>query len=563
MASRRIVRTFLFMAVIASLVLAACTQPPAPAAETQAPAATEAPAAPAAGRKVATFIFTQEFDTLNPAYTNMWFSSITQQIWNCWAWVFDQENALVPVLVSEIPSEDNGGITNEGKTITLKLRDDIKWHDGEPITSADFKFTYDMYMNDANAVASRTPYDLISSVETPDERTVVVNFKEPYAPWAARLFVGLLPEHVIKPEFEANGTMDTSAWNKAPTVGCGPFKFAEWESGSFARFEANEDYWLGKPGIDEIFIRFVPDDASQIAALKAGDSDLGTFFAYSDLPELEAAGIEVISVFSGYNEGWYFNLGEKGHPAIKDVKVRQAMAYAFDRQKLVNDLLLGRTQPAATMWDNTPFVDPAIAPYPFDPEKAKALLDEAGWVDSNGDGTRDKDGKELVLGFGTTTREIRVDTQAVVQQMFKEVGIGLDLQTFDSDIFFAGYGEQGPAATGALDFYEYSTVTAFPDPDSADFRCAEIPSDENPAGTNWSAICDEELESLFALSTTQVDVNDRIDTFHKITRLIFDKVYWLGVWQDPDLFGISARLDNVKLSGGSPFFNIHEWTIAQ
>lgn len=590
MASRQIIRTFLFLVVIASLVLAGCAQPPAPAAETEAPAeateapaaeateapaaeateppveATEAPAAeePAEGdRQVATFIFTQEFDSLSPAYTNMWFSSITQQIWNCWAWAFDEKNALVPVLVTEIPSVENGGISSDGKTITLKLRDDITWHDGTPITSADFKFTFDMYMSDANAVNSRAPYDLVTSVETPDEQTVEVTFTEPYAPWAPRLFVGLLPQHVLQPEFDANGTLDTAAWNKEPTVGCGPFKFSEWESGSFARFEAYDDYWLGRPAIDEIFIRFVPDDASQIAALKAGEGDLGTFFAYSDLPELEAAGIEIISVFSGYNEGWYFNLGENGHPALKDEKVRQAMAYAFDRQKLVDDLLLGRTKPAATMWDNTPWVDPTIEPYPFDPEKAKSLLDEAGWIDSNDDGTRDKDGEELVLGFGSTTREIRVDTQAVVQQAFMDVGIGLDLQTFDSDIFFAGYGENGPAATGALDFYQYSTVTAFPDPDSADFRCAEIPSDENPAGTNWSAICDQELEDLFALSTTQVDVAERTATFNQITRLIFDKVYWLGVWQDPDLYGISSRIQNVKLSGGSPFFNIHEWAIAQ
>jgi peptide/nickel transport system substrate-binding protein len=554
----------LWLVVIASMALASCTPtaaPVAPAATEAAPAATEAPK-PAAERKVATFIWTQEFDTLNPLYTNMWFSSITQQIWSCAAWVFDDQNQLKADLVKEIPSVENGLISADGKTITLKLRDDIKWHDGEPITSKDFDFTYKMYMADKNAVASRTPYDSIEKLETPDATTVIVTFKEPYAPWGAKLFFnGMLPAHVLQPVFDKDGTIDAAEWNKAPKVGCGPFKFESWESGSFARFVANDSYWLGRPKLDEIFFKFVPDDASQIAALKTGEGDLGTFFAYGDLPDLEAAGIKILKSFSGYNEGWYFNFTDKGHPAIKDLKVRQAMAYGFDRFSLVKDLLLGRTEVAATMWDNTPWVDPSIKPYPYDPEKAKALLDEAGWKDSNGDGVRDKDGVELKLKFGTTTRQIRQDTQAVLQNQFKEIGIALDLQTFDSDIYFAGYGENGPIARGEMDFYQYSTVTAFPDPDSSDFLCREIPSDENPAGVNWSALCDEELDKLFNLETSQVDLAARTDTFHKITKIMFDKVYWLGVWQDPDLFGISSRLQNVKISGANPFFNIYEWDL--
>ena len=123
-----------------------------PAAPTEPPAApTEPPAAPtelpAVQHKVATFIWTQEFDTLNPYYTNMWFSAITQQLWNCWAWDFDDQNAPHPVLLKEMPSEANGGISPDGKMITMKLRDDIVWSDGTPITSEDFIFTHDMVMD--------------------------------------------------------------------------------------------------------------------------------------------------------------------------------------------------------------------------------------------------------------------------------------------------------------------------------------------------------------------------------------------------------------------------------
>jgi peptide/nickel transport system substrate-binding protein len=347
-------------------------------------------------------------------------------------------------------------------------------------------------------------------------------------------------------------------------VGCGPFVFDEWESGSFARFVANDKFWLGRPNLDELFFQFVPDDASMIAALVAGDGDVGTFFAYSDLPQLEEAGIKIMNSFSGYNEGWYLNLHpEKGNPALKDVRVRQALAYGFDRQTLVKDLLLDRTKVAATDWDNTPWVDPTITPYPFDPDKAKALLKEAGWEDTNGDGTVDKDGVELVLKYGTTTREIRQDTQAVAQQDLAAVGIGIDLQAYDSDLFFSSYADDGPSANFSLDIIQYSDSPNFPDPDTSLWRCSEIPSDENPAGVNTSGMCDEKLEALFKKQESQVDFNERQQTFFEITRYIYDQAYWIGMWQDPDLFGFSDRMINVKMSGAIAFFNVAEWDVTE
>jgi peptide/nickel transport system substrate-binding protein len=570
--------TLLFVFVVFALVLSACgggqaaptQEPAAPAApqETAAPAEPAATVAPAE-RKVVTLIWTQEFDTLNPMYTNMWFVSVLYPVYMCQAWWYDENNDPVPNLVAEIPSTENGGISEDGRTITLKLRDDIVWSDGTPITSADFKFTYDMELADGNAVASRSPYDLIESLDTPDDRTVVATFSDPYAPWLSSLFAGsagisIIPAHILQPVFDSEGTIDTADWNKAPTVGCGPFVFEEWQSGSFARFVANDNFWLGRPKLDELFFRFVPDDASMIAALVAGDGDVGTFFAYSDLPQLEEAGITIMNSFSGYNEGWYINMHpEKGNPALKDVKVRQALAYAFNREKLVQDLLLGRTDVAATDYDRSPWVDPTITPYPYDPEKAKALLEEAGWTDTNGDGTVDKDGVELVLKYGTTSREVRQDTQAVAQQDLAAVGIGLDLQSFDSDLFFSSYAEDGPSANFSLDIIEYSDSPNFPDPDSSVWRCGEIPSDENPAGVNTTGLCDQTLEDLFVKQETQVDFAERQQTFYQITRYIYDNAYWIGLWQDPDLFGFSDRMTGVKLSGATAFFNVAEWDVTE
>ncbi|MEJ2211434.1 MAG: peptide ABC transporter substrate-binding protein, partial [Anaerolineae bacterium] len=443
------------MVVLSLLVvsLAACGATPepaptqAPAAEqpTQAPAPEEPTQAPPAEKKVVTFAWTQEPDSLNWVYSNMWFSSITQQIWHCWAWEFDDQNVPYPNLVTEIPNVDNGGVSEDGLTITLNLRDDIIWSDGTPITAEDFVFTYDMIMDPGNTVVSQYPYDYLESVEAPDERTVVMTFSEPFASWQALFWRGVMPKHVLQPVFDAEGTIDEADWNRAPTVGCGPFDFAEWESGSYIRFVKNPNYWKGEANIDEIYLQFVPDDASQTAALIAGDADLGTFPPLSDVPALQDAGLEIMIGNSGYAEGWYFNFRDMAPDSIKDVRVRQAIAMAIDRNAITEDLLLGLTEPVMTLWDPIEggrYLSPDLKPWPYDPDAARNLLEEAGYTDSDGDGIReDAEGNPLVLTHGTTTREIRQDAQAVAQQYLREVGIDLQIYNYDADLFFGSYSD--------------------------------------------------------------------------------------------------------------------------
>ena len=556
--------TLLVLALLMGLLLVACgggeeVQPVETIPdEVAAPPVTEAEPAVT---KVATFIWTQEWDSLSPMYTGMWFSSITQAIWNTAAWHFDVDNNPVPVLVTEIPDLENGGISADGRTITLNLRDDIVWSDGQPITSADFLFTHEMTVNPSNIVNSTYPYSLIETISAPDERTVVMTFEEPFVPWLATLWTYLLPQHVLQPVFEADGTLDGAAWNLAPTVGGGPYVFAEWESGSFARFVRNDNYFGPRPNIDEIFFRFVPDDASQTAALRTGDGDLGTFIPLSDVPILEAEGVNVVAVVSGYDEGWYIYFGEEAHPALADVRVRQAIALCFDRFSINENLLLGITEPAVTFWDNTPFANPELEAWPYDPAEGNALLEAAGWVDSNGDGVRDKDGVELILKHGTTTRAIRQDTQAVAQQQLAECGIRLETIGYSSDVFFQSYGGGGPTPTGQLDIAQWSANEAFPDPDSSRWLCAEIPNDESPDGINDQKICDEELDALFRLQATQIDFDERQQTLHEIGRIMYENIYWLGVWQDLDTWAVSERLTNVTISGATPFYSIAQWDV--
>jgi len=566
-------------ALLFSIALAACSgNTPAelsatvPLASPQVQITSQvSPTAPAgiSGPKSITLLYTRTIDNLNPLYSSLqvndqWFSAITLQIWNAWAWDFDEQNNSIPVLVKEIPSLQNGGISSDGRVITMQLRDDIVWSDGQPITSADFRFTFQMAVNPNNSVATSIPYNLITSLDTPDERTVVITFSQPYIPWLGNLWHGLLPSHILQPVFDTAGTLDNAEWNTAPTVGCGPYVFSERLEGESIRFVANDRYWAGRPKIDEVTIRFMADNAEQTAALSSGQGDLGLRIAYPDVPSLQTVGLIIQKVFSGYNEGLFFYMHPfEGHPALQDARVRQAIAQSIDRPTLIREVLLDQTAPAATYWDNTPYIDPGVQPWAFDPERARGLLDEAGWVDANGDGVREKGDVNLEFTYGTTTSPVRLDAQTKMVAQLAQVGIRLEPSSYDTETFFQDYAEGGPAATGQLDIFQYAPTTNPGDPHTTDFLCGEIPSEEVPTGTNWSYYCDQELDALFQLELTQIDFNQRQQTFHQISKMIFDRLYFVGLWQEPDLWAMRSRLANVRLSGPTPFFNIMEWDLTE
>jgi len=572
---------FLFsLVVLASLVLAACgggtpaaTEPP-PAAATEAPttAATEAPAteaateAPAAAAGTAIITFVQQPTTLSPLYQTQWFSLITTQFWNKSLWSFDPDNNPVPELAAEIPSAENGGLSEDGMTLTIKLRDDVNWSDGEPVTANDFVFTYDMYMADANTVSSRYPYeDYVESMEATDDHTLVVHFNSPFAAWLVTLFSGgAVPEHVLRPVFDADGTLDNAEWNNAPTVGVGPFVFTEWEADSHMIFEANPN-WINPPKLQQVFIRMA-DDAAQEVSILAGDTDIGTFLDWSQADAINNSGKAMfVTQPSGYDEGWFLNFDpETTHPAMSDVNVRKAIVLATDREKIVQDLLGGLTEVPATFWASTPpYEDPGLTALAYDAEEAKRLLDEAGWVDSNGDGTRDKEGTELVLRYIANQRQLRKDVQAVVQQMWAQVGIGTELVNYGDD-YFNGYADGGPQATGQYEIAEYSSAPSFPDPDaSVNWLCSEVVGSDNPDGGNWQGYCNEELDKLFDQQAITTDPEARKQLYFQIEKIMTDDVVWVGMWKDPDLWSVSNRLQNVRFSGATPFWNAHEWIIGE
>ncbi len=520
--------------------------------------------------KVVVITLKQSPDTLNPLYTDMWSARVLSDLYLATGlFTYNERNEPIPWVAKEIPSLENGGLSPDGKIITYRLREDARWSDGVPLTADDYVFTWQMMMNDRNAVISRAPFDTaVDKVEAAGPYTLIVTLKRPFAPWQARIFSTLnstnaIPRHILERVFANQGTLDDAAWNKKPSVGAGPFVFKEWQPDQIV-FAANENFWLGRPRLDEITVRLVSDDAAQLAALKSGQSHLGAFIAYGDMPDLEASGAVVLaSVSSGYRESLFFNLSAQtetaGHPALQDARVRRAIVMAIDREKICQELLAGRTWPVATFWAGTPFGNPAVTLIPYNPDEARRLLDEAGWLLGE-DGIRAKDGIQLRLRYVSTNHYLRVRAQEMVQQMLGAVGIDTTLSQFDSAAFFASTNEGGPIAWGRYDIEEHTESAQFPDPTYAGWLCAQTPA-YTSEGVNHQFLCDNQLEELFAWQSETMSMGDRAGIYYEISRLLDERVYWASLWDDPDWWAVSGRMRQIRLSGATPFWNSYEWDI--
>jgi len=542
------------------LVLSACGPKVVPATATPVQANdTPVPSSPVPSeKKIITIAWTQEPNSLNRSYSSMWYMSVLNEIYSCSPWQFDENNEPYAFMLTELPS-----ISVDGLVVTMHLRDDLVWSDGEPITADDFMFTYDMITNPANLVDSVYPYDKFI-VSASDPLTVVMTFAEVFSPWMSTIWQGrIMPKHVLQPVFDAEGTINTAEWNMAPSVGCGPFNFTTWESGSYMQFDRKDNYWGTPAKLDSVIFQFVPDDAAQTAACLAGDADVCVWPPYEDIPAFREAGLNVMTEPSGYNEGWFFNLRDMATPFIKDLNVRKAIAMSLNREANT-DLRLKVVNVTETFWDAFPaYVDPGITPWPYDPEAAKALLEASGYVDADGDGIReDAIGNKLTISEANTTKTERQSYQALAQQQLLAVGIDLKIYSYDSDILFDSFSAGGPAATGIHDIYEWSDVPAWPDPDSSYWLCDQVPSDANPYGLNYF-VCDPTLDALFKQEVVTGDPAARMAIFHQITRYMHDNVYYLGIWEDGDVWILNPRITGAKFSGVTPFFNISEWDITQ
>jgi len=539
--------------------------------------------APVAAQDVPTLTvgFAQEPDSMNGFYSSMAFAQWANDLVQASLWDVTDTLEPYPVLAAEIPSIENGGISEDYMTYTIRIKEGLLWSDGTPLTSDDFVFTYQMVDTPANNFLQATSIaEALESVEAIDATTFTLTFNAP-KPFPEDMagspgLSTLLPAHIYRPIFEAEGSIEFADANQDPTVFSGAYTLTEWRRGEQMTFEANPNYALGAPSIGRIVLRFFPDTETQYAALQAGQLDFVPNIPEGDMPRVaEYENIQLKTVFGGYIESLWLNLRTEetpraGHPALQDVNVRQAIRFALDRQAISDQLLAGAVSPTDSIYASSPFEDTSLGVTEHNIEQANALLDEAGWVDNNGDGTRDMDGVELVLRYSSTTAGWRNNIQAVVQQQLAEVGIGTILEAYPASEFFGSWSNNGINAAGEYDIAQYANNTALTNPANVTvyeaLNCDQIPSEANPGGQNFTGFCSEEMDAAAQVTLNSLDEQERLDAAYTIQSIMRDEAPLINLFPRGDNYAFNAtrfaETPRIGSGVGNTWFDIVNWELA-
>ena len=436
MSNRLLGRHALPAAVLFLIALAVLLPGAALAGDSPSPAASDAPVIYRVGLQ-------SEVDNMNP------FSTYSTIPWECFrvgynflTW-YDADFKPVPDLATEVPSVENGGITEDGKVWTFHLRPNVKWSDGQPLTARDVAYTYNRILRQEIGMYIGY-FPNVTKVEAPDDQTVVITSKKPNAVLTA-LYVPILPEHIWKdvPDNKAE------SWPNVPMVSSGPFHVTEVKNGKYVKMEKNEYYKDGfgvDPVVDQVFFNMYQTQDGVVADYKAGnldaaiELDAGFFQSLKNVPgstSIAAPGLGFHEL--GMNS--YDSPKSKGNKLLLDKNIRVAIDYAIDKEGIASIAMAGLAQPATSLLSPVDtffrWEVPADQLRTYDPEKAKAILDEAGYK-VGADGIR-QDAKGNKLDFRLAAfNEYPMDITAAkkITSYLKDVGIGTDLQVMDENAFY-------------------------------------------------------------------------------------------------------------------------------
>lgn len=463
---------------------------------------------------------------------------------------------FVPILAAEVPTQENGGISKDGLTVTYHLRKGIMWSDGVPLTSKDVKFSWQAMMNPNNNVVSRHGFDEIKSIDTPDDTTVILHLKEKFAPIVAAFFgpsdspTNVAPAHLLAQYPNINQI----PFNNEP-IGSGPYKLAEWVKGDHITLVPNDKYFLGKPRLKRIEIRIIPDENTTLNLLRTHDIDWMFEPSYSTYPALQT--IRDIDVrynnINGY-EGMQLNLQ---HPPLNDLQVRRAIAYAIDKKRLLHTLTFGQeTLATEDLPDWIWAYNPHVRVYPHDPAKARQLLEADGWAPGK-DGIMRKNGQPLSLLMVTNNSNVtRRKATLLIQSMLRQAGIAVQIKYFDGATLFA------PAPLGILQSGKFdlgiSGWFSGVDPDnSSNYVCSNIP----PGGYNYTRYCSKAMDAAQQVALTHYDRATRKKAYATIEALLARDVPQIFFWWDKQAQAINPDFKHFDPSPVTESWNAYRWSI--
>lgn len=507
------------------------------------------------------------------------------------------EGGLDLWLAESRPSlEDGTLVLNADGTMdaTWKIKEGVKWHDGEELTVEDFRFAWEVQNDPELPIPEPYAASLVEDIEIVDPYTMIVHWKMPY--FLADQAIGgqgygerPLPAHILRDVWESDkdAFLKHDHWSKG-LVGTGPFKFGEWVPGSHIVLEANPDYFLGRPKIDTLVFKFMPDTNALVANVMAGAVDV-TVLPGIDLNQgltiqkiWEETGDGEVRILQGYFWDWIvFNVTDKGEvPYMQDKRLRQALLYAIDRQQIVDAIYAGQNIVADIGWypphyplmqDNEEAVA-AIKTYEYDPDKAMALLEEAGWTDEDGDGIREchgcmyaDEGTPLSMTYETIAGDKnKEDVEALITEYWKQVGVGTEINNVPPSIMYSPDHLFSFGYPGALQF----NFGGSPQLASPELDCADIPTEENNwSGSNLSGWCSEEWDALGIKQAFEqaLTTEEQKQLLAEMVAIISEEIPFMPLYYKNEPLPIRKGVIVPPVNGSNEgwLYQIHLWDIEQ
>ncbi len=419
-------------------------------------------------------------------------------------------------------------VAADGKQYTFALRKGVKFHDGSELTAADVKYSIDFYKDPVNASVIQSSYTGVDTVETPDDYTVVVKM----ATVNAASLVTWASNPIVNAKYHKE--VSDATYSTAP-VGTGPFKVKEWKASEYTELEAFDDYFNGRPAVDFIRLEVVPEDAVRKAALDTGDADSSAWpLLVQDSLTLQAD--PNFKVFSTPGDSIkHFPINNE-LACLSDKRCRQALMYALDRQRIIDDLWNGAAEVAhSSLPPNSQYYKADLKQYEFDPEKAKALLDEAGWT-AGADGIREKDGEKF--SFTCTAKagdQARKAIAELAQQLFKDVGV--DMQIAEAPVAeILEAMRTGDTMDASIFNWTYNSGVL--EPDATDTL-------SSGGGNNFAHFKNAEMDELCSQGLQVVDPAERKPIYDRIQEIFVEEVPVLYLQFDTWMLPFATKVEGL------------------
>jgi len=493
--------------------------------------------------------------------------------------VWDSDGNLIPILATEIPSRENGGLAADGKSVVWKLKQGVTWHDGQPFTADDAVFTWEFARDPATAAVTNGVYKDVTVTKI-DSHTIRVAFAKPTPFWATAFVAAegmIIPKHLFGPY---SGAKSRDAPTNLKPVGTGPYKFVDFKPGDMVRGEINTNYHMpNRPHFDSIEMKGGGDAVSAArAVLQTGEFDYAWNLQVEDevLKRMEAGGKGKANIVpSGNIEFIQLNPtdpytevdGERAsikskHFAFSEPAVRQAMALVADRQG-IQDFIYGRTGTATANFLNNPsrFRSPNNK-FEFNTDKANAILEAAGWK-KGADGIREKGGKKLKFVYQTSVNALRQKEQAVVKQGAQKAGIELELKSVTASVFFSS-DVANPDTYGKFwcDVQMYTTTMTQPDPERFmdQYVSWEVSSKANKwQGRNISRWINDEYDKTYRAAEGELDPVKRAALFIRLNDLPVKDGVIIPLIARPRVNGTNLKLVAMPSGWDLDFSALQNW----